>query len=271
VSSRVIPIVLLLALGGCATREAFVRQDRQLRGMIQEQRRQLQAVQKELERLRADVEEGGGGRSSARLGGEDRATELERRLAELEGKGPGTPARGAEIVEPPAAPPPPREREAPPAAPPSPPPAATGEDDPWRKEVAREQAAAGAVNVPERAEYLGLLDGVGRGDCAKQIALLNGFASNHKDSPLADNALYWAGRCYAQRGKQEDAISKFYEVVTRYPKGDKAAAALWAQGNLFVAMGNTPDARVVFSKLTRDYPASEEAARARQKLTELEN
>ena len=51
----------------------------------------------------------------------------------------------------------------------------------------------------------------------------------------------------------------------------KAAAALWAQGNLFVDMGDSPDARLAFSKLIREYPSSEEAARARQKLTELEN
>ena len=51
-------------------------------------------------------------------------------------------------------------------------------------------------------------------------------------------------------------------MVTKYPKGDKAAAALWAQGNLFVDMGDSPDARLAFSKLIREYPSSEEAARA---------
>ena len=276
---RLSTLAVLLALGGCATRADLVNQDRQLRSMIQEQRRQLQSVQKELERLRGDVEEGTGGRTGAKSGGDDRVAELERRLAELEGHGGEAATRtGETTAPPPGSPPPPasppaattatREKEAAPAAPAA---AAGGEDDAWRKDVAREQAAAGSVNVPERAEYLGLLDGVARGDCAKEIPALNGFASAHKDSPLADNALYWAGRCYAQRGKQEDAVSKFYEVVTRYPKGDKAAAALWAQGNLFVGMGNNPDARIVFSKLTRDYPNSEEAARARQKLSELEN
>jgi len=252
-----------------------MNQNRQLRSMIQEQRRQLQAVQKEVEQLRADVEEGrGGAKTSGKSSDAERVAELEKQLAELQAK--ETPGHGGEATEPPPAAPPPTKE---PPKPPSPatataaPPAAAGagEDDPWRKDVAREQAAAGAVNVPERAEYLALLDGVAQKDCAKEIPLLNSFASSHKDSPLADNALYWAGRCYAQRGKSEDAVSKFYEVVTRYPKGDKAAAALWAQGNLFVAMGNSPDARIVFSKLTRDYPASEEAARARQKLSELEN
>ena len=264
-ANRSLGVLVAFVLAGCATRADLVLQDRQLRSMIQEQRRQLQAVQKEIESLRADLEEGRGGRPSGKSSDAERVAELEQRLAELQSQ--ETAGRGAEAEPPPAAPPPAKEPTR------SPPPAAGGggEDDPWRKEVAREQAAAGAVNVPERAEYLGLLDGVAQKDCTKQIPLLNSFASNHKDSPLADNALYWAGRCYAQRGKQEDAVSKFYEVVTRYPKGDKAPAALWAQGNLFVAMGNTPDARIVFSKLTRDYPASEEAARARQKLSELPN
>ncbi len=264
--ARALGAVGLVVFAGCASRGEFVRQDRQLRGMIQEQRRQLQAVQKEVERLRADLEEGRGGRP-AKSADAERVAELEQRLAELQEKDANV-AASATGTAPAATTPPPKEKE-PPA--PVTPPAAAPDDDPWRKEVTREQNAAGAINVPERADYLALLDGVARGDCAKQIPLLNSFASTRKDSPLADNALYWAGRCYEQRGKQEDAVSKFYELVTRYPKGDKAPAALWAQGTLFVAMGNTPDARIVFSKVTRDYPASEEAARARQKLTELEN
>jgi tol-pal system protein YbgF len=150
-------------------------------------------------------------------------------------------------------------------APPIPP----AENDTWRQEVASEQQEAGAVGTPERAEYLALLDGVARKDCARIVPQLNAFAAKYKDSSLADNALYWAGRCHSATRDQNQAISKFHEVVTRYPKGDKAPAALYAQGALFVQMGNTPDARIVFSKLIRDYPSSAEAARARQTLSQL--
>jgi tol-pal system protein YbgF len=248
-----------------------VQQDRQLRGIVQDQRRQLQEMQRELERLRADVEEGGG----RRAGGaplDDRVTTLEGRVAELErAAGMESPAAPGTVT--PATPPPPAPT---PATPPTtlataarPP--ATTEDDPWRREIAREQAAAGAINVPERAEYLGILDVLARQDCARAVPQLNTFATNHKESALSDNALYWAARCYALRGDQNQAVSKFYDVVTRYPKGDKAPAALLAQGSLFVDMGDSPDARLAFSKLIRDYPSSEEAARARQKLTDLEN
>ncbi len=261
-------LLALAALAGCATRAELVQQDHQLRTILQDQRRQLQEVQKEVERLRADIEEGHPRRSGGGAPGDDRLTALEQRLAELEsGTGSGGP--------PPTATAPSGTREAPTAtasAPPagSRPPVATPDDE-WRQEIAREQKAAGTFNVPERAEYLSLLDGLARQECARTVPQLNGFAANHKESRLADHALYWAARCYALRGDQNQAVTKFYDVVTKYPKGDKAAAALWAQGNLFVEMGDSPDARLAFSKLIREYPSSEEAARARQKLTELEN
>jgi tol-pal system protein YbgF len=271
VSRRSLPaLVVLLALAGCATRADLLRQEQQYRSLLHEQRRQLQAVQREVERLRAEVEEGGGVRRPMRPGGEDRLARLEQRLARLEQQ--AMPAGAPEA--PPGAEPSgetPPIGAPPPTLPPAPPPAVAPEEDGWRREIAREQVEAGAVNVPERAEYLALLDGLARQDCARVVPQLNSFAAANRESVLADNALYWAARCYALRGDQNQAISKFYDVVTRYPKGDKAPAALWAQGNLFVDLGDSPDARLAFAKLIRDYPNSEEAARARQKLAELQN
>jgi tol-pal system protein YbgF len=261
----------LLLLAGCATRADLVQQDRQLRSILQEQRKQIGQVQREVERLRADMEESHGKHGDG-ASTDDRLTALEARMGDLErgGAGAGTaPAPPPEGTAPPPAPAPPAVATAPP--PPTRAPAPVAGEDGWRAEVAREQTSAGSVNVPERAEYLGLLDGLARQDCARVVPQLNGFATNHKDSPLADNALYWAARCYAAKGDQNQAVSKFYDVVTKYPKGDKAPAALLAQGSLFVDMGDTPDARLAFSKLIRDYPSSEEAATARQRLGKLEN
>ena len=157
----------------------------------------------------------------------------------------------------------------PPTLPPPPPPAAV--DDEWRREVAQDQAVAGTVDVPERADYLTALQGLSHGDCAQAAPELSAIISRSKGSPLADNALYWQARCHAIRGEQSQAVTTYYDVVTRYPKGDKAPAALWQQGNLFLRMGDAPDARLALSKLIKDYPASAEAAQARQKLAELDH
>jgi hypothetical protein len=99
----------LVALAGCATRAELVQQDHQLRTILQDQRRQLQEVQKEVERLRADIEEGHPRRSGGGGASEDRLAVLEQRLAELErgtGSGAAPPAASAPSAtrEPPSAP-----------------------------------------------------------------------------------------------------------------------------------------------------------------------
>jgi tol-pal system protein YbgF len=270
--ARVALVVGAVMAAGCATRGDLASQERQIRGLLQEQRRQLQSLQREVERLRGDVESGG--RSASGGAGRDRVRELEDRLAALERERPVPPPAGTEALPsgeeeatPPATTPPVVAKPAPTAPPTAPAPA----EDPWRRDVAREQAEAGTVNVPERGAYLQLLDGLAKKDCSRSVPQLNSFASANRESPLAPAALYWAARCYAVSGDQNQAVTKFYDVVTRYPKSNKAPAALLAQGELFVSMGDTPDARLALSKLIRDYPNSEEAALARQKLTRLEN
>lgn len=261
---------------GCATRADLLAQDKRVRSMIAEQKKQLDQVRREVERLRGDIEDGGG-RGRARMS-DDRLASIEQRLSAMEHPttaptDPNAPTDGStttttlptDAAVPP--PEPPIDTAARTTPPPPPPPA---DSDEWRREVAQEQAAVGTLNVPERTEYLGILDGLSRKDCGKAVPQLNSMAANRKGSPLADNALYWAARCYAAKGDQNQAISKFYDVVTRYPKSDKAPTSLWLQGNLFLSIGDTPDARLALAKLIRDYPNSAEAAKARQKLSELE-
>ena len=262
--------VAALALSGCVTRVDFNNQNQQMRSLLQDNRRQIEAVQREVERLRGMVEEGGP-RKKGSSSVDERLSELEARVRALDGGKPipdgldgtapldaGTTTATTIVASAPTT-----------TLPPAPPRPPAEDDDEWHREVAREQAAVGAMNVAERTDYLAMLDGLARKDCGKAVPQLNGFASTKKESPLADNALYWVARCYSLKGDQNQAISKYYDIVTSYPKGDKAPAALWAQGNLFVDMGDTPDARLAFSKLIRDYPSSDEASRARQKLSTL--
>lgn len=277
---------LLLVCGiaaGCATRGDILAQDRRVRGMLTEQKRSLDQVKREVERLRAEIE-GGSPRPPGAPSPEDRLATIEQRLAAIEKASPTPPPPppidgtvptdpNAPGMEPPIDP----NADVPPPEPPVdtaartvPPPPPPVDADEWRREVAQEQAAVSTLNVPERSEYLGILEGLSRKDCTRAVPQLNSMAANRKGSPLADNALYWAARCYAAKGDQNQAISKFYDVVTRYPKSDKAPTALWLQGNLFLSIGDTPDARLALAKLIRDYPNSMEAAKARQKLSEIE-
>ena len=288
---------LVVTLASCATRSDLLDQERRVRSAIQQQNRSIELVKREMERLRSDVEEG---HHPSRAGEgspeQQRIGELEKRLQQVQSGsqeiGMTLDPNGQSTVEPPpdagAAPLDPLAAGADPSAagstPPStaqvaaatppttlPPPPPAAVDDEWRREVAQDQAVAGTVDVPERADYLTALQGLSHGDCAQAAPELSAIISRSKGSPLADNALYWQARCHAIRGEQSQAVTTYYDVVTRYPKGDKAPAALWQQGKLFLSMGDAPDARLALSKLIKDYPASAEAAQARQKLAELDH
>ncbi len=285
-----VPVLVGLGLlaSGCVTRSEYVRHDAEMRKMLMDTQARLSQVQRELDRLRGDVDSGG--RGPAADAARERIASLEERLRQAEAGG-----RAATLGDPrDAVEPPPSDTTAAGAtttANPTtnatsptttivalatttttvPPPARSEVPEDWAREVAQEQAVAGAMNVPEKSEFLGIMDGVAKRDCSKSIDQLNGFVAKHKESALAGNALYWAARCYLVRGEQNQAISKFYEVGTKYPKGSRTPAALLAQANLFLSMGNTPDARIVLSRLTSYYPNSEEAASARKKLAELQH
>lgn len=256
---------IVLVLGGCAQRAEVIDTERRLAQQQSEQRKQIQALQREVESLRGDVE-GAPRRSGDGMTIEQRLQALDERVARLEGKRPLE--SDSTATEPPPlreTPPAPIARETPP---PPPPPVAT--EDTWTRDVTRDQQAIAAGNAPERNEIAPIMDSVAKKDCGRAVSQLNSFAAQKKDSPLASHALYWAARCYALKGDRNQAISKFYDTVTKYPKGSKAPAALWEQGNLFIDMGDTPDARLALGKLIKDYPNSEEAGRARRRLTELD-
>ncbi|MGH8676582.1 MAG: tetratricopeptide repeat protein, partial [Burkholderiales bacterium] len=223
VATRLGLVVATLAFGGCASRADLISQERRLQSQLSEQRKQIQSIQREVERLRGDVE-GGSPRAG---GGADRVTELEDRLKHLEGKQPP----GEEATDT-TAPPPDRTATVTPAppVPVAPPPPA---EDAWQRDVSRDQQVIAASNAAERGDLTPIMDSVARKDCGRAVPQLNSFASQKKESPLASSALYWAARCYALKGDRNQAIAKFYDVVTKYPKGSKAPAALWEQGNLF--------------------------------------
>lgn len=262
-------LLVPLLLAGCATHADLMQRDQQVIRFMREQRQRLDAVEREVERLRADLESGGRP-SSAHVG-----STMEERLAALEARSSATdPLADPGALGDPGATVGVESIDAPPTGMA---PAPTGLAGSWQSDVAAERA--GAAGGPERDEYVQILAMLEGKDCGPAVSKLDDFARRHRGSDLADNALYWAARCYVLMGdvtpsRSDDfynqAISKFYDVGTTYPKGEKTPPSLWEQGNLFIRLGDVPDARIVFARLIRDYPSSPEAAMARQKLAELE-
>jgi TolA-binding protein len=282
---------------GCATQADLNDQGRKLQGMIAEQSRSIEGLRQDVERLRADM--AGGARTKStparpRTTDKDRLNALDKRLRQpaspSEQIGETLSPEGMSTEEPSAtdqtaaaaprgSPPPPAagvpsesDTSQPAAAtPPPPPPTPPPIDADWKREVAQDRAVASTTNTPDRAAYLAALDGLARGDCSKAGPRLYAISTGSGGSPLSDDVLYWEARCLAVRGDYRQAVAKFRQVVSQYPRGDKAPAALWEEGRLLDRIGNTASARQALAKLVHDYPATAEATQARRKLAEIEH
>src|SRR5262245_34389536 len=175
-------LALVVLAAGCVTRADLLDQEKRYRTLVIQQNRSLDQVKREVERLRADSDEGRPrSRVAAEQSPEQRITDLEGQVHRLESNSQEigmTPDPSSTIPTlPPGSPisPPPVLGEAPPAAAPpttmpeqlaaaappptTPPPPPTPIDEEWRREVAQDQAVAGTIDVPERAEYLNALQG----------------------------------------------------------------------------------------------------------------
>ena len=288
--------MLASAVEGCATQADLRDQGRALQNAIDAQARSIEQLRREVAQLSASVETKGGSRGSSLppLAAEEmpagqpepHVTRLEKRVHELEQakaksnqigmtlspegmsseEGAAGAATTTTLPSPNAAAP---QVAAVPPPPPPPPPRAPI-DDAWKREVAQERAVVSAMAIPQRAEYLGALDSLATGDCSNASPRLATLTSG-PNSPLSDNALYWQARCAESRGDVNGAAAKLDEVVSRYPRGDKAPAALWERSKLLIRSGDQAGARATLARLIKDYPSTTEAAEARAKIAQLEH
>jgi len=107
------------------------------------------------------------------------------------------------------------------------------------------------------------------GDMRKAVAELTRFMERHPKHELVSNAQYWIGEAYYSERNYEQAVLAFQEVIKKYPKKEKAPAALLKQAMSFRGLGDAKSARYVLRKLQEDYPRSEEAKKAKELLLEL--
>ena len=94
------------------------------------------------------------------------------------------------------------------------------------------------------------------------------FLQTNASSPFADDAAFWMADCYFKQGDYKTAILRFDDVVSRYPKGNKAADALYRQGEALLRLGPgyTKAAGKAFQRVLREYPESDRAVEARRQL-----
>ena len=95
------------------------------------------------------------------------------------------------------------------------------------------------------------------------------YLEQFKDSPYADNALYWIGECYFAQREFETAIEYFKRLILEYPQGDKVPAAYLKRGISLMELGKNDEALSVFTLLTSKFPMEEETRIAQDKIREI--
>jgi len=100
---------------------------------------------------------------------------------------------------------------------------------------------------------------------------IDGFTTYLKlasQSPLADNALYWIGECYAALGKRQSAVNTFQELINKYPKSTRKPTALFKLGVIYEEANDKKQALIYYKQILKDYPNSPEASLVQDKVNQ---
>jgi tol-pal system protein YbgF len=101
---------------------------------------------------------------------------------------------------------------------------------------------------------------------------IEGFSSYVRSFPKsesADNAQYYIGASYFQRGRWPEAVDAFNRVITTYPKGDVANQAYYQRGLSYERMNQTDQARQSYEFVIKNAPDTDAGRLAKQRLDSL--
>jgi len=245
-----------------------------LRGMIANDRQQIDALSQEVRELKDQITElqhnagGPGGDQLASIS--DRLSKIESQVSGLQAgmsaapgaaTAPGVPpaageagaAAGASASSGPST-------IAPPAAEPTP---------TWPQELDDEIAAAQGSTEQGAKAYRAGLDAMKAGKYPLAISKFTELVHHNSKSPLVPAAQYFTANALYESGKYDQAILQFNDAVMRDPKGKFASQSLLREAQAFIKLNDNIDARLTLQKLLADHSDSPEAAPANQMMKTL--
>lgn len=263
---------------GCAATsdvQQLSHNQQSLRGMIANDRQQMNQLQEEYARLNDRVTEmqhggklGAGSKQIASINA--RLNRLESAMNALQGGSasatggtpgaPGTPGNPVTASLGPGGP-------APTVPPTAGKPGAMPTIPEWRNMIGREIAAAQKSSEPGAGLYRGGLADMQAGKYKSAVRKFAAFQHLHPKSPLAEPAEYFSANALFELGAQNpanynQAILQFNDLAMRYPGGRFAASAELREAQAFLRTNDPLDARLTLQKLIRDHPGTSEASAA---------
>jgi len=101
---------------------------------------------------------------------------------------------------------------------------------------------------------------------------IEGFTSYVRSFPrseFADNAQYYIGESYFQRGRLAEAVEAFGRVISTYPNSDVVGQAYYKRGMSYERLNQPDRAREAYDFLIKTAPESDAGRMAKQRLDAL--
>jgi len=131
-------------------------------------------------------------------------------------------------------------------------------------------SAATASNTPGPSQlFVNGRDQLTRGSSATARTLFQELLTNYPDSDYAPDAQFWIAESLAKENNVAAADAAYAAVVSTYPNAPKAPTALYKRAQLLIKQGNTPQARQLLEQVVARYPRSDEAELATETLKTL--
>ncbi len=132
----------------------------------------------------------------------------------------------------------------------------------------RNVPSAGSTIEPDQV-YSSVYNDYLMGNYDLAIAGFQDFLANYADSEYSDNASYYLGVCYTEKGYYEQATQAFDQVINLYPTADKTPTAYYKKAFVLQQLQLDVEAVETLTKLVTIFPDSQEAVLARQQLESL--
>jgi tetratricopeptide (TPR) repeat protein len=135
----------------------------------------------------------------------------------------------------------------------APPPAATGDD------------------ATSEAAYRDAFALLRAGDYDKAIASFTAFQAQYPQSQYGDNAQYWLAEAYYAKAQYAQAITEYQKMQSQYPASKKLSHALLKTGYSYDKLGKTADATATLKALVQQYPGSAAARLGEERLAQIKS
>jgi tol-pal system protein YbgF len=131
------------------------------------------------------------------------------------------------------------------------------------------RSTGGAGSVAEQRAYDQAFDALKAADYARAITGFRQFLTTYPDSALASNAQYWLGEAYYVTRDYTNAASAFQRVVNDWPDARKAPDALVKLGFTQFEQKRFAAARTTLREVGERYPGTESARLAADRLKRI--